>query len=284
MGKCITPFYKRQDDKYTPLPCGKCPECLARRTSGWSFRLMQEDKNSYNAYFITLTYDTKHIPISKNGFLSLQKRDLQLFFKRLRKSHSSLYKKLQLPDISQRRIKYYAVGEYGTQRHRPHYHVILFNCFAELIHEAWRDPETKQSIGEIFYGTVTEASVGYTLKYMCKQPQKRKHARDDRTREFSLMSKRLGVSYLTDNMIRWHKNDLENRMYCNLMDGKKIAMPRYYKEKIYTTQEEKWRIKAHFSALSEAIDQPLSEHELAEAHLASFNKFYHRAEQGRNKI
>lgn len=284
MGKCITPFYKRQDDKYTPLPCGKCPECLSRRTSGWSFRLMQEDKISYNAYFITLTYDAKHVPISPNGFLQLQKRDLQLFFKRLRKSHSSLYKKLKLSDSSQRRLKYYAVGEYGTHRKRPHYHIILFNCFAELIHEAWKLPETKQPIGEIYYGTVTEASVGYTLKYMCKPPSIKKHSRDDRQREFSLMSKKLGVSYLTENMIRWHKRDLENRMYCNLTDGKKIAMPRYYKDKIYNTQEEKWRIKAHFSALSNEEVQTMKVKELSEAHMASFNKFYNRAVQGRNKI
>lgn len=34
-------------------------------------------------------------------------------------------------------------------------------------------------------------------------------------------------------MILWHLADAENRMYCNLTDGKKISMPRYYKQKIY---------------------------------------------------
>lgn len=34
-------------------------------------------------------------------------------------------------------------------------------------------------------------------------------------------------------MIRWHAADFKNRMYCNLKDGKKIAMPRYYKEKVF---------------------------------------------------
>ena len=49
----------------------------------------------------------------------------------------------------------------------------------------------------------------------------------------------MGDNYLTENMIRWHKNDLTNRMYVPIKDGKKIAMPRYYKEKIYTMQEKK---------------------------------------------
>lgn len=38
-------------------------------------------------------------------------------------------------------------------------------------------------------------------------------------------------------MVQWHKNDLENRMYINVGDGKKAAMPRYFKEKIYNSTE-----------------------------------------------
>lgn len=38
-------------------------------------------------------------------------------------------------------------------------------------------------------------------------------------------------------MIRWHKNDLLNRMYINIGDGKKAAMPRYFKNKIYSNAE-----------------------------------------------
>jgi hypothetical protein len=49
------------------------------------------------------------------------------------------------------------------------------------------------------------------------------------------MSKRMGDNYLTDAMIKWHKKDLVNRVYCNLTDGKKIALPRYYKDKMYNS-------------------------------------------------
>lgn len=182
MGNCIKPFQVKQDDKVIPVPCGKCYECFARRISGWSFRLMQQDKHSLTSHFITLTYDTKHIPISPNGFLNLERRALQLFFKRLRKLHSNLYKELRVPNQQRRPIKYYAVGEYGSLRKRPHYHIIIFDCFIELIAKAWK-------FGEVHYGTVSEASVGYTLKYMSKPSKIPEHQRDDRQKEFSLMSK-----------------------------------------------------------------------------------------------
>lgn len=38
-------------------------------------------------------------------------------------------------------------------------------------------------------------------------------------------------------MRKWHMADADNRMYCNLTDGKKISMPRYYKLKLYTDEE-----------------------------------------------
>lgn len=158
------------------VPCGRCPECVSRRISAWSFRLMQEDKNSLSANFITLTYDTKHVPISRNGFMSLDKRDLQLFFKRLRKNQNTKGNIYNTP------IKYYAVGEYGGTTNRPHYHLILFNASIELIQESWQK-------GQVHYGTVSGASIGYTLKYMSKPSRIPMHKNDDRIPEFSLMSK-----------------------------------------------------------------------------------------------
>lgn len=263
---CLNPFMAtdRNKDKI-PVPCGKCPLCLKRRASAWSFRLMQEEKKSESAHFITMTYDTKHVPITRNGFMELKKRDVQLFFKRLRKQHSS-------------RIKYYAVGEYGGKTMRPHYHLILFNARIDLIQPAW-------DLGEIHYGEVTGASVGYTLKYMTKPSRIPLHHNDDRQREFSLMSKGLGISYLTEEMIRWHREDIDNRMYCNIEDGKKIAMPRYFKNKIY---EEDERIligkKLHDKRLEEMAKDPMDPRAKQQAIYAAFNKMYLDSQKGRNKI
>lgn len=173
---CITPFLIRHKitGENIPVPCGKCPVCVKRRISGWSFRLRQEDKVSTSSAFITLTYDTKYVPITRNGYMCLNRRDVQLFIKRLRKN--------QAPDYSPNSIKYYAVGEYGGKSARPHYHLIMFNTDIECIDKAW-------GLGSVHYGTLTPQSVGYCLKYMSKPGRIPYHKNDDRIPEFSLMSK-----------------------------------------------------------------------------------------------
>lgn len=215
---------------------------MKRRVSGWSFRLMKEGERSESALFVTLTYDTEHVPITKKGYMNLSKTDLQKFFKRLRK-------------LNDGKIKYYAVGEYGTGKYRPHYHIILFNANIETIERAWALDNKK--IGEIHVGQVTEASIGYTLKYVSKPKRIPLHANDDRLKEFALMSKGMGKNYLTENMVKWHKNDVINRMYVPIKDGKKISMPRYYKEKIYTIQEKK-----SISTMMQAIAQKQEQEEI----------------------
>lgn len=106
-----------------PVPCGKCPPCLQRRTAEWCFRIFQESKTHLSASFITLTYEKP--PITPNGFMTLHTPDFQKFMKRLRKLHPR-----------GTRIKYYAVGEYGTERKRPHYHAILFGHIPDLVDKA----------------------------------------------------------------------------------------------------------------------------------------------------
>lgn len=195
---------------------------------------MEEERVSDSAYFITLTYDTATVPISKKGFMNLDKRGLQLFFKRLRKLHvcREVFDEYGEDKEARKSIKYYAVGEYGPNTNRPHYHIILFNARVELIADAWK-------LGHVHYGTVTGPSIGYTLKYISKKGKVPIHKNDDRQREFGVMSKGLGKAYLTPQMVAWHKASLDDRMYCNLKGGDKVGMPRYFKEKIYTELERK---------------------------------------------
>lgn len=218
---CVTPLELKRDE-YTVVPCGKCIECKKRRASGWSFRLMQEDKRSTSALFITLTYAPEHVPITAKKYMTLRKEDYQKFMKRLRKR-------------CDQKLKYYACGEYGTDSWRPHYHAILYNASIDKVKESWMLDD--KEIGYVDYGTVTGASIGYVLKYISKPKRVPLHQNDDRLPEFSLMSKRLGANYMTDEMVAWHKMDLENRMYCVVEGGQKISMPRYYKDKMYSDDE-----------------------------------------------
>lgn len=261
MARCFTPFDMRHKitGEWMRLPCGKCENCVKRRASEWSFRLMQEEKKCTSAYFITLTYDTKHCNITRRGYMGLCKRDVQLFYKRLRKCNP------------ESRIKYYTVGEYGGKTNRPHYHAILFNAALPTIQKAWQ-------LGSVHYGTVSGASIGYCLKYMSKKGKIPMHKNDDRLKEFALMSKGLGACYLTDKVIRWHKADLENRMYVNIEGGKKASMARYYKDRLYTEEERK-RV-AFFQQIAMVAKEEeeriaggeMYEHERAQSILQSFKR------------
>lgn len=322
---CLTPMTKKK--KLTgysvPIACGKCPDCIARRISGWSFRLIQESKRRQSHQFITLTYDTDHVPFNQQGQMVLNKRDLQLFFKRLRKAHDK-------PGIrskgESKTIKYFAVGEYGSESLRPHYHVILFNARIELIQDAWgkevvkkryhnlktgkklKKPVTESRkqvhFGMVHFGDVNGASIGYSLKYMCKEP-KHESLIKGLPKQFQLQSQGLGKNYVTHETVQWHLTDIANRMYLTTEQGHKIAMPRYYKELIYPDETRK-----AISVIIEAKNSKEAKQELIEEYKefkklgyekyfskhqkirhnetertkAEFRKYRAKAKEGRNKI
>lgn len=174
---------------------------------------------SFSSSFITLTYDGENVPISPNGFMTLWKPDLQNFFKRLRYYTDQSAKATGLKFAP---IKYYAAGEYGSDTYRPHYHIIIFNAHHDHIEMAWEK-------GFIHFGNVTGASVAYSLKYISKPPMVGKFSRDDRKREFSLMSKGIGKSWVTPEKVAWYQQDPVNRQYAMSDFGTKIPIPRYYK-------------------------------------------------------
>lgn len=92
------------------LPCGKCLGCRMDKARTWAIRCLHESEMHEDNCFLTLT-------LSDENLHDLDKRDLQLFFKRLRKA------------LNGRRVSYYAVGEYGSLTARPHYHALVFGWF-----------------------------------------------------------------------------------------------------------------------------------------------------------
>lgn len=219
---CDSPFIVQSGTGPVPVPCGRCVPCKIRRVSQWVFRMLQEEKQSTAAHFITLTYDTDSVPISKNGFMTLNKKDLQKFFKRLRKL------------CPEHKIKYYAVGEYGTKNRRPHYHAIVFNV-PDSGHywRAWS--LNNKQIGSVHVGQVTNDSIAYTMKYIDVPHWIKKHPRDDRQKQFPVMSKGLGKNYLNLETARYH-NDL-TKNYLTLVGGTRVPMPKYYRDKLLDDEQ-----------------------------------------------
>lgn len=104
--------------------------------------------------FVTLTYNEQCMPVFSNGIPTLWKQDVQAFLKRLRKK-------------TDKKLRYYLTGEYGSKTLRPHYHMILFNFpldQVEDITDAW-------GLGNVHLGDVTPASIHYTTKYVIVKKQ-----------------------------------------------------------------------------------------------------------------
>lgn len=154
-------------------PCGQCLFCRINRKREWISRLLLEAACHESNQFWTLTYESSclpdsdpcesHRPISDKttGAVlhelsavarqkgTLFKPDLARFFKR--------YRKLCGP------VRYYAVGEYGEKRGRPHYHVLAFGVGI--------DRETLASVwkyGDVHIGDVERASINYCVEYALK--------------------------------------------------------------------------------------------------------------------
>lgn len=224
---CHNPYIKQHKGEILTLQCGKCPKCKIRRVNQWIFRIMQEQKNSTSAYFVTLTYKNKFLPRTQRKLGTLKKSDLQNFIKRLRE-----YEK---EDGNPSIIKYFAAGEYGTETKRPHYHAILLNVNnKENIGKSWT--KKKQQIGNIDIGTVTQSSIAYTIKYIDKECKIGYARNDQREKTFQLMSKGLGEKYLTEQQIEYHRNN-PKKNYVQDHLGNIVGMPRYYAKKIWNTDE-----------------------------------------------
>lgn len=204
------------------VPCGKCYPCLAKKRSQWSFRLTQELKKAKTSHFVTLTYD------ENNKVSKVNKRHLQLFLKRLRKDIEKLrvntkYNLNGLYEAEKIKIKYFLTAEYGTQTKRPHYHGIFFNIPNEkinLIEKNW-------GLGFVSIGTVTPKSINYVTKYIITKEEEFEKNND----VFNLMSLGLGKCYLTKDVIKYHQKT--QNYYSVVEGGKKIDLPRYYKNKLF---------------------------------------------------
>jgi len=147
--------------KTMTVQCGQCLGCRIDRSAAWAARIVHEAQDHKDNCFVTLTYDK----LPENG--SLNKEDIQKFFKRLRRKNPSV------------NLKYFQCGEYGDQLQRPHHHACIFNFdfpdkqpfseregivtyTSEELNERWGHGFT--TLGELNYETAA-----YTARYCVKK-------------------------------------------------------------------------------------------------------------------
>lgn len=230
--ECLKLIKVRHGENVHSVPCGKCAYCLVNKRSAWMFRIHFEMRDQlHKGYFLTLTYDEKHVGRTASGRLSLRFRDVQLYLKRFRKAKHY--------------VKYICVGEYGGLTNRPHYHMLLWtDASPQFIQENWKSSKDNSVMGIVHFGNLSMASAMYTLKYII-QPKVRLEDEVDcfgrnvpgREKTRAQFSKGLGLGYLTTAMYNFHTADYENPEMFSIIDGRKVALPRYYKSKIFTKHQ-----------------------------------------------
>lgn len=126
------------------LPCGSCVGCQITRAREWAIRCSLEQQLHPVVSFVTLTYADRYCPPT------LSKSDLSLFFRYLRRSCG--------------KVRFFACGEYGERRHRPHYHALVFgSADREAVERAWGRK------GFVTVEPVTPARISYTAGYCAKK-------------------------------------------------------------------------------------------------------------------
>lgn len=270
---CLGPVDIRNPDdpsgkSYIAVPCGKCAACLSSRRTEWFVRLKEEWKVSLSGWFVTLTYNDDHVPVTDDGLLSLDKRDVQLFMKRFRKS------------ISQK-IKYFAVGEYGTNFGRPHYHLLIFHydenekIVKQKIQAAWS--ENYNAIGTVDLGSLSDRSINYVAKYVINNTENYAGV----VRPFLLCSKGIGINYVS-KCSGYHLDDLRRCYYVDV-GGIRRRLPRYYRQKIYNEKQKK-EIKKYHDDYRKAIEKSQTIHDESENYRLEMDRKLSFEKSVKNKI
>lgn len=225
-GKNALPGFQARFPDGLLVPCGKCVMCRIAKRREWTLRLIHESMYWEDSVFLTLTYDDEHVPED----FSLKKRDLQLFIKRLRRR------------LNDRKIRYFACGEYGDESQRPHYHAIVFGLSLheedkQAVKDSWTYCDwSNSSIAKNSFGLAEPDSMRYVAQYIDKKftGPLAEEEYDQKGREpvFRLLSLGLGAQFCDDNSERIIE---QKRLTIN---GKDVSIPRYYLKRLGLSGEE----------------------------------------------
>lgn len=208
--------------KELELPCGKCLGCRLEYARQWAQRIMFEAKAwpEDSNWFVTLTYADDHLPPAADpvtGELdgaSLEPKHLQDFMKRVREFWS------RVKGVEP--VRFYAAGEYGDRRARPHYHVCFFNLPLDDL-RFWKlsgsgfplyvsETLSKQwPFGFVEIEDLTPGNAAYCARYVVKKAKINVDYRALGVKpEFVRMSRRPGIGfrYLSDHLDKIYRDDL----------------------------------------------------------------------------
>lgn len=215
---------------YVPAGCGKCIECKKQKSREWQVRLQEEIRHDKTGKFVTLTFSNESIKELTEEIKGLEGYELdneiatlgtRRFLERWRKK----YKKS---------VKHWLVTELGGNgTENIHMHGIIWTDKpAEEITKIWKYGFTW--IGDKNSGGyVNEQTINYVVKYVNKTDQLHKEYNSK-----ILTSPGIGKKYIDRNDSKNNKyKGEETKETYTTRNGLNIAMPIYYRNKIYNEEE-----------------------------------------------
>lgn len=229
-GLVFSPRKIQPDWRHITVPCGKCAACRLNKSSEWATRVVHEMEYCHESCFLTLTY--KDAPAGYN----LRKKDLQDFMKRLRINLSRGVK----GEHGQIR-SFFACGEYGSKRGRPHYHILILgwqphdlhyykNSYSGEVIYTSHFLESTWKLGFCPVGTCTNLSAGYVARYAKKVTG----ASVSRVPEFTLSSRNIDLSNGKEGALgaQWYLDHYEQLRFGFLelpcVPNVRLRIPDYY--------------------------------------------------------
>ena len=201
--------------------CGKCSECRRQKAQSWRIRLIEEMKVQKYYYFITLTFDEESLKIvqSKGKTENEQtKYAIRHFLERYRKKFS-------------KSLRHWLINELGHENtERLHIHGIIFRdepMTKEMLQEWWK-------YGRVDIGKFCNLqTINYIVKYVTKIDKDHK---DFNSKVFC--SPGIGKNWLQTPTAKTYKyRPTESKEYYTLPNGRKVTLPLYYKNHLYSETE-----------------------------------------------
>jgi len=241
--------------RVVPIPCGNCMECRAKKKREWQVRLTEDVKHHKNGKFVTLTFNDEALKkyearVSRriqgyereNTAVGLAVRH---FLERWRRTYKKSIRHSLITEL----------GHKGTKR--IHIHGFLWTDEPnEVIAERWgngditigerkyyvtgkhedRNVDVKVGYGKDSY--VGDKAIGYITKYINKVDQEHKYYKSK-----MYISNGIGKGYAES--VQAHNNRYRGKNTIEtytINNGKKIGLPTYYRNKIYTDaqKEQLW--------------------------------------------
>lgn len=230
----VIPPVRDKRVQIVPIGCGTCIECRKQYARNWQVRLQEDIKEHKNGVFVTLTFSTASLrkfnmdeKIAKlKGYEwdnAVCARAVRLFLERWRKRTG-------------KSVRHWLVTElgHGTTEH-VHIHGIIWTNEPGWIKKHWGYGYVwdGQEVNGKKVNYVTGRTVNYIVKYIAKMDEQHLNYKP-----IVLCSAGIGRHYVTSDRIQYNKfNGSKTIEYYRTEQGHKIAIPIYYRNKIYTDEQ-----------------------------------------------